>query len=157
MNLERLFSVFRISGSGLTAQRKLMDATASNIANVETTEAKGGRPYTPRRVQFESVTPRESFNSMVESAMWRNRLPNGGDSGVTGSQVKAKEILDNQDPAKTVYEPDNPNANKDGYVEKPNINLVNEMANLMMASRLYEANVTSLNASKSMIKKALEI
>jgi len=168
MNLERLFSVFRISGSGLSAQRKYLEATASNIANIETTESETGQPYVPRRVTF-----RETKFSNVFGRLFRTELTRGGgltggnipgsisvgqsDQKPVGSPVEALELLEQKNPFKTVYEPDNPNADENGYVQKPNINLVKEMTNMMIASRAYEANVTVMNAAKSMMKKALEI
>ena len=80
-----------------------------------------------------------------------------GEQGSTGSAVEALQELESLRPVKRVYEPDNPSADDTGYVTKPNINLVKEMTNMMIASRAYEANVNVLNAAKSMMKKALEI
>jgi flagellar basal-body rod protein FlgC len=168
MNLERLFSIFRISGSGLSAQRKYLEATASNIANIETMEAETGRPYVPRRVRFKESRIGNAFGRVFRTEMirlnglsdgqWSKTIPIGRDRQKSiGSGVDALELLDDKNPFKTVYEPDNPNADANGYVQKPNINLVKEMTNMMIASRAYEANVTVMNAAKNMMKKALEI
>lgn len=168
MNLERLFSIFRISASGLSAQRKYIETTTSNIANIETTETQRGGPYIPRRIRFREIRVRDLFGRMVQQAMTGNRgsVVSQG-SGLTslnrknrvelGSRVQARKFLENKNPTKTVYEPENPDADENGYVQKPNINLVKEMTNLMVATRAYEANVTALNAAKDMMKKALQI
>ncbi len=168
MNLDRLFSVFRISGSGLSAQRRFLEATASNVANIETTETEEGGPYIPQRVQFLENRLGQMFGRVFRTELARsNRLHysrsqitpvsrRGGD-GATGSAVDALQGLETNRPVKRVYEPDNPSADATGYVAKPNINLVKEMTNMMIASRAYEANVNVLNAAKSMMKKALEI
>lgn len=152
MNLEKLFSVFRISGSGLSAQRKFIETTASNIANIESADPTTGQPYTPKRISFSETKIGNSFGSIFNSVS--NRY-NG--SSKMGSGVEALGMVENKNPYKTVYEPDNPHADADGYVKKPNIDLIKEMTNMMIASRAYEANVTVMNAAKSMMKKALEI
>ena len=94
----------------------------------------------------------------LSDGQWSETIPVGHDRQKSiGSGVEALEQLDNDNPFKTVYEPDNPNADANGYVQKPNINLVKEMTNMMVASRAYEANVTVMSAAKNMMKKALEI
>ena len=175
MNLEKLFSVFRISGSGLSAQRKFIETTASNIANIESSDPITGQPYTPKRISFSETKIGNSFGRIFKSVMNRSNSSSGGkwsrtipvgqsDWGIgqvgsaeMSSGVEALGMLENKNPFKTVYEPDNPHADADGYVKKPNIDLIKEMTNMMVASRAYEANVTVMNAAKSMMKKALEI
>ena len=151
MGIDRVFSIFRISGAGLSAQRKWLQATASNIANVETTETEEGGAYVPRRVRFREI----GFGEVLRRITGSDRSAARG--GQAGAAVNAVEVLETRNPTKWVFEPENPNANEEGYVEKPNINLVKEMSNLMLASRAYEANVSVMNAAKSMMKKALEI
>ncbi len=165
MALERLFSVFRISGSGLSAQRKLIEATASNIANVDSTQTKEGGPYIPKRVSFQESRVHDTFTRLLRAesrhvgrVQSERTFPvNRRDSSKLGSGVEALEGLDRQEPFQMVFEPENPNANDEGYVRKPNVNMVKEMTSMMIASRAYEANVTVMNAAKAMMKKALEI
>ena len=152
MDFTNLFSVFRISGSGLAAQRRLIEATSSNIANIETTDTDQGGPYIPQRVSFKSTKQSDSFGSLLDRANRFNPVERG-----LGSMVTAKTFDQQVEPTKKEYEPENPKADEQGYVEKPNINLTLEMGNMMVASRAYEANVTVLNAAKAMMKKALEI
>ncbi len=168
MSLDRLFSVFRISGSGLTAQRQLIQVTASNIANIETTETAEGGAYVPKRLQFREAGLQNTFGKLIETELGQtdpatgqpvdggNSLRNGRQLALEGL-VRATEVNQSENPTKQIYDPDNPDANEKGFVDKPNINLVKEMSNMMMASRAYEANVTVMDAAKTMMKKALEI
>jgi len=168
MSFDRLFSVFRVSASGLEAQRKFLEATASNIANAETTETENGQPYVPRRVRFREIGNTDRFGRVLEKALsgaegsvFEGRVASLSSSlrnrVMSGNRVQAVESFETDDPTRLVYEPDHPQADADGYVRKPNITMVEEMTNLMLASRAYEANITVMNASKSMMKKALEI
>ncbi|MCK5145301.1 flagellar basal body rod protein FlgC [bacterium] len=173
MAFDRLFSVFRVSGSGLAAQRRLIDATASNIANIDTTETAAGGPYVPRRVTFgekpvEVLFAREMSDAMRGIELQQDSIRHFDkrgmeeDMGVGGndpalSGVDAQIVMEQTNPFKKVYEPENPSADAEGYVLKPNVNSVEEMTNLMTASRSYEANISILNAAKAMMKKALEI
>lgn len=146
----RLFSAFEISGSGLTAQRLRMDVVANNIANVNTTRTAEGGPYRRQRVVFEPRREEPQF-LLPLSTEGRKRAANGG-SGVRVVGVSA-------DPAapKTVYDPGHPDADDRGYVAMPNIQLVNEMVDMISATRAYEANIAAINSAKSMAAKALEI
>lgn len=145
----RLFSSFEISGSGLTAQRLRMDVVANNIANVNTTRTAEGGPFRRQRVIFE---PREEAQFMLPlNAEGRKRASAGG-SGVRVVGVSADPSA-----AKMVYDPGHPDANDQGYVAMPNIQLVNEMVDMISATRAYEANVAAINSAKSMAAKALEI
>ncbi len=152
MSMDRLFSVFRISGSGLAAQRKLIEVTASNIANVETTKTEEGGPYIPKQLRFEEKGLRNVFGRMVELEMNRQNAPADIEGLVDVVKVNQEET-----PVKQVYDPQNLDADENGFVHKPNINLIKEMSNMMLASRAYEANVTVMDAAKAMMKKALEI
>lgn len=146
----RLFSSFEISGSGLTAQRLRMDVIANNIANVNTTRTAEGGPYRRQRVVFE---PRQEAEFMLPfgDPEIRKRAAAGG-SGVRVVGVSA-------DPSapRMVYDPGHPDADERGYVAMPNIQLVNEMVDMISATRAYEANVAAINSAKSMAAKALEI
>ena len=129
------FTAMEVSASGLSAQRTRMNVAASNLANVNTTQAAGGGPYARKSVLLESV-------------------PYPG-NGVNGEQVK--QIVSDPNPPQAEYEPDNPNADANGMVFYPNINPVEEMVDMITASRAYEAGVTALSTSVSMAERALGI
>jgi len=169
MSFDRIFSVFRIAGSGMSAQRRSLDATADNIANIETTRTSKGGPYIPKRVSFKEL-PGDLFEDHItravdEMAMRRSHvehyrrgeLSDLRNPDFLGYGVEATTADQKIDPVKMVYEPDHPDADEAGYVAKPNISMVKEMTGMMIASRLYEANISILDAAKSMMKKALEI
>lgn len=168
MGIDQLFSTLKISAMGLSAQRQLMDATASNIANVETTDSETGGPYVPRRVRFQEIQMNKNFGQLVRNALSQRRNENRiipvrlpsetlRDTETLTSGVQAESYVDTTESNKRIYDPDHPSADAEGFVEKPNINLVDEMVNLMAASRMYEANVSVMNAAKQMAKKALDI
>ncbi|AIQ47867.1 flagellar basal body rod protein FlgC [Paenibacillus sp. FSL R7-0273] len=144
-------SSFGISASALTAQRLRMDVISSNIANAETTRASvvDGKavPY-KRKLVVLGTEQNNSFSNILNSKM------NGG-SGTEG--VKVQSIIEDASPLKPVYNPSHPDADAEGYVFMPNVDLTKEMVDMLSASRSYEANVTMLNASKAMVSKALEI
>lgn len=140
------FSSMRVSASGLDAQMKRMNTVSSNIANAETTRTEDGGPYRRKDPVFAAQTDRESFGEILESAL---------DEHVQGVQVE--EIVQDDRPPRMVYNPQHPDADANGYVSMPNVNTVEEMANMISAQRSYEANVTALGAAKSMAQKALEI
>ena len=139
-----VFNSMQISASGLTLERLKMDTISTNIANVNTTRTEDGGPYLRKEVVFEE--------NLVDE---KNKLT--GTLGKRSMGVKVMGIEDNQDNIKLVYNPDHPDADENGYVTMPNVNMVDEMIALINAQRSYDANVTALNASKSMLKKALEI
>ena len=137
------------AASGLTAERLRMDVISNNIANANTTRTQGGGAY-HRYVVFQ---PREKgtgigFESFLARAS--NRLR-------PGDGVRAVSIQADNTQGPLVYEPGHPDANADGYVERPNVNIVAEMVDMISASRGYEANTTTINAAKSMVSAALRI
>ena len=139
-----MFSSLRISASGLSAERLRMDTIASNIANVNTTRnADGTGPYV-RKVAV--------FQENLDKAISTNDTDG---SSLLG--VKSVGIEDDKSALKKEYDPTNPDADKDGYVTYPNVNVLNEMADMISSSRAYEANVTAMTSEKSMFSKALEI
>jgi flagellar basal-body rod protein FlgC len=140
------FSSMRVSASGLDAQMKRMNTISSNIANAETTETAEGGPYKKKDAVFASQTDRESFGEILANEM---------DEHVQGVQVTG--VKEDERPARMVYNPSHPHANAEGYVAMPNVNTVEEMANMIQAQRSYEANVTAMGAAKAMAQKALEI
>jgi flagellar basal-body rod protein FlgC len=134
------FSSMRVSASGLDAQMKRMNTISSNIANAETAGYKRKDPV------VEAVTDRESFGEILANQL---------DEQVQG--VMVTDIHEDTRPPRMVYKPGDPQANADGYVAMPNVNSVEEMANMISAQRSYEANVTAMNAAKAMAQKALDI
>lgn len=145
----RVFSSFEISGSGLTAQRLRMDVVANNIANVNTTRTAAGGPYQRQRVVFEPRREEAQFLlPLAGEAKQRQRL---------GQGVRVVAVAPDPSAPKMVYDPGHPDANAQGYVAMPNITLVNEMVDMISATRAYEANIAAINSAKSMAAKALEI
>lgn len=144
---------FGISASALTAQRLRMDIISSNIANAETTRASVvNGEVVPYRRKMVVLTPNETnFSSMLQSQM-SNATTKG-----SGTGVRVKAIEEDSSALKLVYNPTHPDANAEGYVSMPNVDMAKEMVDMISASRSYEANITALNASKSMVMKALEI
>ena len=135
-----------ISASGLTAQRLRMDVVSSNLANSNTTRTPEGGPYKRKDVVFASQPLRGSFQDMMTSQI-SNKL----------SEVKVAGIITDPSPPVLKYDPQHPDADEKGYVSLPDISVIEEMVNMMSASRSYEANVTAVNATKRMARKALEI
>jgi len=127
------------SASGLAAEQLRLDLIASNLANIHTTRAAGGGPYRRRLAVFSEKLGRAQAN------------------GFRGGGVRVAGILEANVPPQVVYDPLHPDADARGYVEMPDINVVNEMVDLLTATRAYEANVTVLHAAKNMAVKALEI
>ncbi|WP_047984886.1 flagellar basal body rod protein FlgC [Ornithinibacillus californiensis] len=147
-----IFNAFNASASALTAQRLRMDVISSNIANANTTRAtinENGEvePYRRKMVEIEPAD--KSFRSFLHKATNSSANPASG--------VKVTGIVEDEEPFKLVYNPSHPDANEAGYVQMPNVDPLKEMVDLMSATRSYEANITALNASKSMLMKALEI
>lgn len=141
-----VFSSMRVSASGLEAQQKRMNTISSNIANAETTRTEEGGPYKRKDPIFAAQTDREHFAEVLDSAL---------DENVQGVQVT--EIHQDQRAPRMVYNPSHPDADANGYVAMPNVNPVEEMANMISAQRSYEANVTAIGSAKAMAQKALEI
>ncbi|MFL0269653.1 flagellar basal body rod protein FlgC [Candidatus Clostridium radicumherbarum] len=138
------FNTLRISASGLSAERLRMDTIASNIANVTTTRGENGQPYIRKIAVFQENLDREL-----------NPKTGKVEDNLLG--VKAVGIENDTSPLRKVYDPTNPDAGPDGYVTMPNVNIMNEMADMISSTRAYEANVSAMNSEKSMFMKALEI
>ncbi|HLR16135.1 MAG TPA: flagellar basal body rod protein FlgC [Bacillota bacterium] len=149
-----IFNSMNTSASALTAQRLRMDLVSSNIANAQTTRARMNvdGEYEPYRRKMAVLQPNEqSFQSHLK------RASRSQDGRSIGSGVRVHSIVEDQEPFKQVYNPLHPDANGEGFVQMPNVDPLEEMVDLMSATRSYEANVTALNASKGMLMKALEI
>lgn len=136
--VDAAFAAFAISHSGLRAQRIRMDVIANNVANINTTRTPQGGPFRRQMAIF-------SANPLEPAAV------------TEGRGVQVPEIVPDMTPFKTVYDPGHPDADENGYVLLPNINATAEMVDLVSASRSYEANVASINATKRLLRKALEI
>jgi flagellar basal-body rod protein FlgC len=147
-----IFNALNSSASALTAQRLRMDVVSSNIANAQTTRATVNElgEYEAYRRKMVVLEPNnQSFKSFLHKATQSTDNHSSG--------VKVTEIVDDPEPFKMEYNPTHPDADEDGYVQLPNVDPLKEMVDLMSATRSYEANVTSLNATKNMLMKALEI
>lgn len=136
----------RVSASGLTAQRLRMNTISSNIANVNTTRTPEGGPYRRKDVVFEAMPDARNFGEILTSAPDQRT-----------QRVQVTDVLVDRKAPMLKYEPDHPDANDDGYVAYPNINLMEEMTNMIQATRSYEANVSAMQATKDMAMTALEI
>lgn len=140
------FQGMNISASGMTAQRLRMDIISQNIANVNTTRDENGNPYKRKVVTFSEKDATPFGEILMKTA------------GTAGSGVKVSQIsADDKTQMRRVYDPSHPDADEEGYVTYPNVNIVQEMTDLIDATRSYEANVTAFNATKNMAMKALEI
>ena len=142
-------SSFDISASGLTAQRQRLDVAAENISNSETTRTASGGPYRRKMVVLQEIpSTSTSFRSRFSRLMNQSASKGG---------VKVTEVIEDQRDLNPVYNPDHPDANEEGYVMMPNVDLVKETVDGMSATRSYEANMTAFNAMKLMAQRALDI
>lgn len=137
-------TAFAISASGLRAQRLRMDVIAANLANAQSTRTPAGGPYRRRDVVLESTPQSDSFDDLLAS-------------GTPNAAVRVTRIVEDQRPPQLVFDPGHPDADQNGYVAMPNVNVVTEMVDLMAATRAYEANVAAVNATKRVLEAALEI
>ena len=144
------FSALESSASALTAQRLRMDTISENLANVNTTRTEDGTPYRRKTVIFQEQNSNAPFSSYLSRES--SRYFTGSSGGVRVSQ-----IVEDRTPFKSIYDPGHPDADENGMVQMPNVDAVTEMVNMISATRAYEANVTAINATKSMASKALEI
>jgi flagellar basal-body rod protein FlgC len=164
MRIGKIFSAIDISASGLTVQRKRMDTIASNLANIDSV-GPDGKPYQRQEVRAVPGKPvafsEEMDNQIIPLATSDQRHIAGLPDNFSSSDYSVREVTGKvvQDPSatKAVYDPSNPNADKEGYVTEPNINVVTEMVDMITATRSYEANVTAINSSKNIIKDSLDI
>ena len=131
-----LFNIFNVSGSAMSAQSQRLNVVASNLANADSATSASGEAYRARQVVFEA-TPAQD----------------GGAS--TG--VRVKQVIEDPSPLKQVYDPKHPMADEKGYVSMPNVNVVDEMVNMLSASRSYQTNVETMNAAKTMLLKTLTL
>jgi flagellar basal-body rod protein FlgC len=139
-------TAMKISASGLSAQRTWMNIISSNLANVNTTKTESGKPYERRTAIVEAASNVEDFEQVLDEAV-QGEL----------QAVRVSEIVQDGRSFKEVYDPGHPDANEKGIVAMPNVSAVEEMANMVMASRSYEANLAALNNAKQMALRAIDI
>jgi flagellar basal-body rod protein FlgC len=137
-----LITALDVNATGLTAQRRRVELSSSNLANSQTTRTDEGGPFRRKDVVFQTA----SFEDSLGTAM---------NNGVEGVQVS--EVVEDQSPFDRRYEPGHPDADPEGYVSYPNVNVMAEMANLVSASKSYEANIAAIGIVKAMIARTLEI
>jgi len=141
------FNSINASASGLTAEKLRMDVISKNIANANTTRTADGTPYRRQMVVFQEAEKHLPFSHYLNDASKK----------LVGAGVKVTAIVEDKTPFKQVYDPGHPDADENGYVKMPNVDIMTEMVNMISASRAYEANITAINSTKSMAMKALEI
>lgn len=139
-----------VVGSGLTAQQLRLDVISENVTNINTTRTEEGGPYRRKLTVFQAQEGLSPFQAALNRALG---LPAGGGTG----GVRVTEIAEDPSDFKLTYDPTHPDANEDGYVELPNVDLVQEMADAMAASQAYSANVTAFNVLKQVSERGLEI
>jgi flagellar basal-body rod protein FlgC len=130
-----LFNIFNVAGSAMSAQAQRLNAVASNLANADSATSSTGQTYQAKQVVFEAVP-----------------LP-----GTAAAGVKVQQVVADTSPPRLVYDPKHPLADENGYVAMPNVNTVEEMVNMISASRSYQTNVETMNAAKTMLLKTLTI
>ena len=145
-------SAMSVVGSGLTAQQLRLDVISENVTNMQTTRTENGEPYRRKMVVFQSQDGRDNFSTALARAAGRSLTPNDDVGG-----VRVTEIVEDQSDFKQVYDPTHPDADENGYVMMPNVELVKETVDAMAAQQAYTANVTVFNALKGMATSALEI
>ncbi len=143
-----IFQAIDVSATGLTAERLRMDIISKNIANANTTRTSSGTPYRRQMPVFKESSSNLTFSEALKTAKYGGKIGNG---------VEVAAIKEDLTPFKKIYDPGHPDADKDGYVQMPNVDIITEMINMISSTRAYEANVTALNSTKSMAIKAIEI
>ncbi|TAH63829.1 MAG: flagellar basal body rod protein FlgC [Gottschalkiaceae bacterium] len=143
----KMFNSIDISATGMTAERTRMDIISKNIANASTTRTSSGTPYRRQMVVFKEngTTPFSYYLSKSSNELLKNK------------GVKISTIVEDKTPFKQVYEPGHPDANENGYIQMPNVDITTEMVDMISATRAYEANMSAINSAKNMALKALEI
>jgi flagellar basal-body rod protein FlgC len=159
-----MMDIYDVTASSMTAQRLRMDTISANLANVNTTRQADGQigAYRRKSVTFAPLLAAQQEGR--DNAMGQNRIPlanSAGSDGRAGSQGLGVQVLqittDTQTPMRMVYDPSHPDANKDGFVEYPNVNAVTEMVDMISASKAYEASVSAFKSTKSMNDTTLQM
>lgn len=136
------FTSFKICGAGLSVQRAKMDVITSNLANVNTTSTLEGGPYKRKIITFTAEPLKQGFDKALEDAV---------------RMVKVKQVTEDKEGIKRIFDPAHPDADKEGFVSLPNVNVMLEMADMITASRTYEACATAFDAAKNMAQTAMSI
>lgn len=166
MRIKSLFTTMDISAQGLSVQRTKMNVIAENIANAETTKTENGDPYRRNIVQQQAGSKERKFidyykpNTINMTETKNVHMPDQKFRYLDEDKpigVHVSDIIKDPSAFKMIYDPSHPDANEQGYLAMPNVNIVQEMVDMISASRSYEANVTALNSSKDMIRNALKI
>lgn len=144
-----LFNIFGIAGSGLAAQSQRLNVVASNLANADSTTSADGQPYRARQVVFETVPISNPISNPIANAV---REASGAGMG-----VRVSGVVEDTSPLKRQYDPRHPMADEQGYVTSPNVNVVEEMVNMISASRSYQSNADMMNTARSLLQKALTL
>jgi flagellar basal-body rod protein FlgC len=160
-----LFAIFNVTGGGMTAQRSRINVVAGNLANAETTRTPEGGPYQRRNVVFRTQPAENEFSTLLASGPHLSRVdPRSGqipfaspDNPQQILSVRVDAIQESEREAKKTYDPHHPDADAAGYVSYPDINPMEEMTDLLSAVRSYEANLTTFNATKTLVHRLLEI
>lgn len=134
-----LFNIFDVSGSAMSAQSQRLNVVASNLANADSTTSSTGQPYRAKQVVFSAVPIA------------------GASAGSAATGVKVEQVVEDASPPKLAYDPKHPLADENGYVAMPNVNVVEEMVNMISASRSYQTNVETMNAAKTLLLKTLTL
>jgi flagellar basal-body rod protein FlgC len=143
-----LFQMFAISGAGMAAQRERMSVITGNLANTETTRTPEGGPYRRRNIIFQAVPTNGDFAELLSENILENREL---------LSVEVAGIRQSSRPPRQLFDPKHPDANPDGYVLLPDINVIEEMVDMMSAVRSYEANLTAYNTTKGLVRRLLEV
>ena len=147
-----------IVGSGLTAQQTRLDIVAENVTNSQTTRVENGEgAYRRKMVVFQAVSGKDSFREVMSRAAAVGKPVSNAGVNPNAGGVIVTDILEDDSPMKIVYDPTHPDADEEGYVELPNVDMVKEIADAMAASRAFASNVTAFNTLKSVISSGLEI
>lgn len=159
---EHLFSTFDISGQGLSVQRMRLNAVAKNIANANTTHGPDGEPYKREVVRVTHI-PGAPFDDELDEMILMdqttsNHAPTSTRSGnYSNYRVLNAEVQQDNSPPRLIYDPNHPDANEEGYIEMPNINIVTEMVEMISAQRAFEANTGVIDSAKNIARYSLEI
>jgi len=164
--MEGIFSSIQVSGSGMSVQRQKMNVVAENIANAETTQTEEGGPFRRHRLEVEAQDEKLPFQTLLKTSqaeLHRTRtqhipgLPSDLGYREKVAVARAEENEEGPESFKLVYDPSHPDADAEGYVKMPDIEIINEMVDMITANRAYEANAMAVSASKEMLKNALDI
>jgi flagellar basal-body rod protein FlgC len=152
-----IFRIFAVTGAGMGAQRSRMSVISGNLANAETTRTPEGGPYRRRNIFFRATPVREEFPSLLRTSLAAPLTSGLRERSTNVQSVEVAEVRASQRPARKVYDPHHPDADTEGYVSYPDINTMEEMTDMMSATRSYEANLTAFNATKTLVRKLLEM